>query len=501
MRGLLIALLLAFVPAAPALAAWRVAETANFRVHSEGSEKQLRQMAALLEDYDALLRVMTGITAPPAAKKLDIYLVANGVELRSVRTVPTVALGFYSATPGGIAAVSIRGDRPFIDSDEVLLHEYAHHFMLQYSPYPYPAWYVEGFAEYMMTAQFDATNISVGKSNIGRAYSLVADPWVPLRKILSGDTAKLDQKGFASFYAQSWLMTHFFYSVDGYRDKLMRYLALEREGRRDEAAFKEAVGMDYAAFTKALKTYVAGRLTYLKIARKSDRVPAAITVRTLPPAADDLLLPSVALRLGVGEARRQPLLDRIRRAAAAHPGDPFARRVMAEAEVDFGDRPGGIAMLDALLAEQPGDVETLYLRGEAELQAARDDDTRRDDHLKAARAWFGKGFKVDPNHVPTLYAYTRAFPDQAANANRTNVLMKARALAPQVDEIGLAYAVALTQTDRFAEAEAVLLSLRADPHGNAAYAANIATLLKLARDHERAPPEGLERPADETPAG
>ena len=53
----------------------------------------------------------------------------------------TVA-GFYAARDEDIFAVALRGGM----GDDVLLHEYAHHFMMQNFASTYPAWFVEGFA-------------------------------------------------------------------------------------------------------------------------------------------------------------------------------------------------------------------------------------------------------------------------------------------------------------------------------------------------------------------
>ncbi len=59
-------------------AAWRVAETAHFRVYGEQSETLLRERAVLLEDYSALLRILTnGVEEMDGAPRLDIFLVGS----------------------------------------------------------------------------------------------------------------------------------------------------------------------------------------------------------------------------------------------------------------------------------------------------------------------------------------------------------------------------------------------------------------------------------------
>ena len=41
------------------------------------------------------------------------------------------------------------------ESELVLMHEYAHHFMAENAPYLVPRWYGEGFAEFFATAKFE----------------------------------------------------------------------------------------------------------------------------------------------------------------------------------------------------------------------------------------------------------------------------------------------------------------------------------------------------------
>src|SRR3712207_3311188 len=135
---------------APAWAEWRKAESANFIVYSQSSEAKVREQAALLEDYHQFLRLLTGVTEPPAPNKLKVYLVRGVAQLRQVRNVATGVAGFYTANPAGIAAFADDRAGGWGDREDVLFHEIAHHFMLQYRPNAYPAWFIEGFAEYVM---------------------------------------------------------------------------------------------------------------------------------------------------------------------------------------------------------------------------------------------------------------------------------------------------------------------------------------------------------------
>ena len=85
------------------------------------------------------------------------------------------------AKPAGAIAVVPRntGTDGVFTGQLVLFHEYAHHFMLQYAPAAYPAWYVEGFAEVVSTASFErkGANACLGVTQRPRMHiSLDAAP-------------------------------------------------------------------------------------------------------------------------------------------------------------------------------------------------------------------------------------------------------------------------------------------------------------------------------------
>jgi hypothetical protein len=134
MRALLF-LLIGLVVASPGAAAWRVAESAHFRVYADMSATDLRRRAELLEDYRTLLGKFTTAQVDEAAPKLDIYIVdtmSSAVPFGKVG--PDVA-GFYNAGDRGIAAFATKGEF----GQKVLLHEYAHHHMFASTGQSYPA--------------------------------------------------------------------------------------------------------------------------------------------------------------------------------------------------------------------------------------------------------------------------------------------------------------------------------------------------------------------------
>jgi tetratricopeptide (TPR) repeat protein len=484
-----IAALLAW--AAPAQARWLEAETPHFTVYSDGTEAKLREFARLLEDYDALLRLLTGTPAEAAPTRLRVYLVRGPGALREVRDVPSTVAGMYVAAPGGSAAFAIRRDSGGefgIEGEDVVLHEYAHHFMTQHYPYAYPAWYVEGFAEYLMTADFSPTRIEIGRFAPNRGIWLAQRQWISAEDLLTKRVGELRGDDRAMFYAQAWLAVHYINRTPGKLAALRAYLKALGAGTPAPEAFRAGFGTDFAGFQRELRRYAGGRMTYTAFDRAAAAAAAPLTLRALPPAADDLLLPLASLRAGVGERWKAERLAQVRRDAARHPGDAFAERVLALAEAQLGDPAAAIGVADRLLARDPADPEALLAKATALAGQARDAADPR-AALAQARQHFVRANKAAPNQVPILYGYALAqLQGGRPNRNILDVLLLCRRLAPQVTEIGLLTAhVAMTQGE-FEAAENILRPIAYNPHGSELAAAAMRMIEAARQRRVEAPP-------------
>lgn len=494
MKRLLLILCLLVAYASPAEAAWRRAESPHFIVYSEESEPRLRERILLLEDYDRLLRTLTTVSGEAAPVKLHVYVVRGSDDLQKVRPgLGRIVGGFYTATPYGIAAfvddrASMGGRR---SENEILFHEYAHHFMMQYAPTAYPAWYIEGFAEYYMTARFSERSIEFGNFSEARAYQLDPAEWLPMERVLFGTTG-MGERQRSYFYAQSWLIVHYFFSTPERQAAIRRYLAALAGGGEPAEAFRTATGLTPAGLRDELRRYIAGRrITYHRIERSSTDAPPPVTVATLPRSADDLLLYEAALKVGPGEDYQPTLLQRIRSAAVRHPADPYGRRVLAHAELLIGDPAAADRLLDPLLAAAPQDAELMYLKGMRHLVAAQKEDWEGQAH--EARRWFARAHRADANHFQTLYRYAETLQRSRdyTSENTRNVLLLAYELAPQVAEVGMNAALLLMRRGEFDPAARLLRPLAAAAH-NEELAGAARELLRQAEARERpgdAPPE------------
>ena len=190
--GMLLALLLALLPTA-AHAQWREATSQQFIVYSTISEPRLKRYAETLERYDSLLRVLSGKPSSPVgdANRITVYLVENMAEIRALAGQSYVA-GFYIPRAGGSVAFapafgSGSGRQQDLNPQNILLHEYAHHYMLLNLPAAYPAWFVEGYAEFHGATTFDKDGAAMlGNGAMHRGYALSRSA-VPISRLLNDD--------------------------------------------------------------------------------------------------------------------------------------------------------------------------------------------------------------------------------------------------------------------------------------------------------------------------
>lgn len=458
----------ALVLAAPqaAHADWRKGETAHFRVYSNGSERNLRDYAARLERFHDLLRTVTGGARDEGElRKLPVYLVDDARELRIVEPgLPEGVDGYYTASHRDIRATLIRGR-----DDDLLLHEYAHHFMSHYSPGSYPAWFREGFAEYFATATVDSRGRStVGYPGAGRLQTLHQQRWMPIEQILTASPMALEgQRQRWIYYAQAWLLTHYFLSDAGRQRQLEAYLVALRAGGDPVDAFFENVGTTPEALTRELRSYHQRGLRYAELTLPP--LSPEVAVSRLPASADDVLLIGVDMRDGADEERGPGLLAEARTAAARHPGDALALTVLARAEIAWGDAAAGDTALRQVLEVDPDNVEALLMSAERQLEAAHEEVEQ--DRLVAgyreAQALLGRAYQADPTDYRVLAALAslrRSAPDYPT-ANDIETWRLAVLHAPQVLGLRAQAAEALLRAGLEDEAVFHLTPIADDPHG------------------------------------
>jgi hypothetical protein len=455
-----------FSASAAAAAEWRRAESEHFILYGELSEKEIVEHARKLEEFDGVLRRFLTIPGErPAETKLPVYLVRSVAEIRRIAPgMPKEVAGFYSAGRTDIYAVALLGSGSA--GSQTLLHEYVHHFVLQNHARGFPAWLMEGVAEFFMTADFQRDRILVGMPNEGRAYVLANQAWLRMARLLEKRPER-DSNVVGQYYALAWALTHYMMTDDTRRRQLNVYLHATSRGEPPLETWTRVTGEAPGVTTQKLERYFRNSLRGFSMTRDPATAQTPVAVTTLSVSADDLLLYDQGVKTNIGPDDQRRYVETIRQLAAKHPGDHLARLALGRVELRYGDAAAGEALLQDLLRQNPNDEEALQALALGKLDAAEKAGAdRRALHAEAA-ALISRAFKVDANDYRTLYAYAQSqssrpgFPSQ----NVINVLDKAVSLAPQVAEIRMAAARAMMAKKLWTEAAFMLEPVAASAHG------------------------------------
>lgn len=501
--GALVAFGLMFA-AGQAHADWHRAETDRFVVYGEGRESQVRDFAVKLQTFDAMLRAFHPSTkALTPATKVHVYLVDGIRGLRRIRPgLSTGVAGFYAASNEGVVAAATTEGA--LQADDVLFHEYAHHFMLENFPVAYPAWFVEGFAEYFMTAEITDAGVKVGNYNQHRVDVLFLSPWLRWEDLFAKTTGETRKQSLNAYYSQAWLLAHYMYSDPKRTAQLDKAITAIGAGAPPAKAFQEATGLSPDELTRELRRY---RRLPMYLVKAAGPDPSTVKVRRLGDGEAEFVLDHARLILSATGKVDREFLDGVRRRAQRYPDDPFAQRTLARAEFVMGDVAAGEAIMKKQLAAHPNDLETLLLAGTGQMLAGLREPAARQARFRAARPTLAKAYALDKTDFRPLYAYAvaRSVESEFPTDNDLKVLLEARALAPSVQENVVRAGLALLKKGRVDDARRVLAPVVNNPHGGA-YAAQARALLAGKSESEaeaegRAEAEAPPPAEPATPAG
>lgn len=463
---LLAALGLLFLAPAAAQAKWLRAESPRFIVYSDGSESALRDYVLQMETYDNLLRAKHGLPetgVPP--RKLPIYLVRDRDDLqRTWNKAGDAVAGYYH--PGGADTFAVASLD--IDNTTTIRHEYAHHFMLQNFPSAYPAWMIEGYAEYYGATIIKGQFIDVGVVAQWRSNALRSGKWMPIADVLANKRAA-NSSDWSDFYAESWLLTHYLMSDPERYKQFQAYASAVAKGGDPVTAMEAVTGMTTSQLDQALRRYMNGKLVGVRLKIPNFAAPT-ITVTVLPPSADALLLDRLQI-VGQYYKNADPgYLDMIRSRAARFPDDQLAVLTLGQTELELGDPAKGQALLENWIAAHPGDADALFVLGDHwvnKAAEAKDDDDKVEACREQARGYLKRAAVIAPTDYRILFAYAQARrgEDGFPTLETQTLLVTAYKQAPQVVELRFELIQVLMARRHWREAEALLKPLVNSPHG------------------------------------
>lgn len=467
----------ALVAASPARANWVRAESPHFVVYANDSEKDAVRFAERLERFHAAMALLTGRTevTPIPSNRVTIYAVGSENKIKElVGDKRSAVVGFYLPRAGGSRAFvpDIRvapGENDF--SLTVLLHEYAHHFLLSSSSTQMPRWFDEGAAEFFASANFEPDGtVGIGRPAYHRAAELVYATDVTVAQLLDSKLYK-EKHGnkYNAFYGRSWALFHYLFFEPSRKGQLINYANAIATGKSEQEAATLAFG-DLKELEKNLDSYLRRSRTS-SFRFTPDMISSApVKVATLSDGESAVLPLVIRSQRGVNREEATALVAQVRAVAAKFPADPAVLTALAEAEHDAGNDAAAIAAADKAIALDGNRINAYVQKGYALFRLAQEaTPDQKPAAFKAAMKPFEALNKVDNDHPLPLIHYYRSFTEQGREPPELarHALERASQVAPFDQQLTYETAMMHAREGKITLARLNLGALAANPHGGA----------------------------------
>lgn len=468
--------LLAMIAAAasPAQAKWYEASSEHFVIYADDSERDIREFAENLEKYHSAMVLVSGrsVEAPSPSNRVTIFVVGSQRDIRKLSGSDSKSIaGFYVPRAGASRAFvqDIRNrSNGYPDfSTVILLHEYAHHFLIGSSRYAMPRWMSEGAAEFFASAGFNKDgSVQIGRPAMHRAGELHYADEVSVHELLDAELyEQRRRKGYDAFYGMSWALYHYLIFGEERKGQLDEYAGLVMQGKNSLEAAKEAFG-DIDVLDKEVERYLKQRKMF-NIKLPPERISyGPISLRELPEGEAEMMDVRIVSQRGVTREQALELVVEAREIAARFPNDPGVLTALAEAEYDAGNDDAAITAADRAIAIDPMRPNAYVQKGYALFRKAEDADDPETAYSEAMKA-FSALNKIENDHPVPLIYYYRSFVERGLppNENARHALEWASRLAPFDQGLAMNAALMLAEEGKIGLAKFTLEPLATNPHG------------------------------------
>jgi Flp pilus assembly protein TadD len=466
-------LLIALGFSVPANAKWHEAQSDHFVIYADDSEKDVRRFAEMLEQYHASMEFVTGakVEKPSPSNRVTIFAVGSQRDIRKLSGSKSRNIaGFYVPRAGGSKAfvqdIRLTKGYPHF-STVVLLHEYAHHFLISSSRFAMPRWVTEGSAEFFAAASFNNDgSVQVGRPALHRANELAYADDVPVQELLDYALYQKNKgKKYDAFYGRSWLFYHFLTFTKTRKGQLSAYLSKVAKGTPSIDAGREVFG-DLDALEKELDKYLKQRRMFNLRLKPEWLNIGEVSVRPLSKGEEAMMPIRIQSQRGVNAEQAAELLPDARKVARKYSQDAAVLTALAEAEYDAGNDLEAIAAADAAIQIDPHKANAYVQKGYAMFRMAEDADDPV-QAFKSAMKPFTALNKIENDHpLPLIYFY-RTFARQGKQPTEKAklALEHAARLAPFDQSLWMNVGIMQAGEGKIAIAKNSLAPLAADPHG------------------------------------
>jgi tetratricopeptide (TPR) repeat protein len=472
MRAALFLCLLVLCPSG-AHAKWLQATSTHFVVYANDSETNVRRFSDQLERFHSAMAVVLSrdLPAPSPSNRVTVFVVSNELEVKRLYGEGSQFVGgFYVPRAGGSLAIVPRvmsGPGKPDESMIVLLHEYAHHFLISSSSFPMPRWLSEGAAEFFSSANFGRDgSVSIGRPANHRANELLYAKDVKVADLLDPEAyEKRKSKSYDAFYGKSWLLYHYLMFDDARTGQSRRYLRAMIGGKSSREAALEAFG-DLDTLERDLTRYqVRNSLSALDLAPSLLQV-SPTEIRQLSAGEAAMMPVRIRSKRGVTEEQAKELVGQAREIAARYPADPAVLAALAEAEHDAENDHEAIAAADGALAIDPSQTNAYVQKGFALFRLAAEAEDENAAYRKARGPFIALN-KLENDHPLPLIYYYKSFVEQGMEPSALAIqgLERAVELAPFDLGLRMTLAYQMLRSKRPADARSNLIPIAYNPHG------------------------------------
>jgi len=273
---------------------WNEVRTANFTLFGNASESKTREVGLEMEKLHAVLRTLKGgsVVNSPIPTFLYVFKSHSAMEPYLPRG-DDASSYFYGAHDGNYVELTAAWNS---DPRRTVYHNYIYYFMDTNFAHQ-PVWYEQGVAAYYSTFRTDGNEVRIGMIREDLLEPLRGTMMmISLDRLLAADRESPEYNEEikrTTFFAESWALVHYLILGNSERTpQLGRFLALLREGKPQDEAFREAFHTDYATLLGELVAYVRNRrFTYNRLKFSELTIPTE--TRTTP-----MSYASVLCRLG-----------------------------------------------------------------------------------------------------------------------------------------------------------------------------------------------------------
>ena len=484
----------------PARADWYEASSDHFVIYADDKEKDIRRFSQNLERYHTAMEAVLGrkVAKPSPSNRVVIFVVGSQRDIRKIAGSKSRSLaGFYVPRAGGSRAFvqDIRNKNGYPHfSTTVLLHEYAHHFLISSMRFEMPRWLSEGAAEFFAAASFEKDGgVLIGRVARHRAGELAYADDVTVRELLDRDLYERNRgKRYDAFYGRSWLMYHYLTFNPERSSQIVEYARAVFNGASSLEAGEQVFG-DLDELQRELNQYMRGR-RFNMISLAAEQLPIGeIALRKLPEGEAKMMPLRMRSQRGVTAEQASELVVEIREVAAKYPDDAGALSALAEAEYDAGNDAAAIAAADKAIAIDPARTNPYVQKGYALFRIARDADDKKAAYEAAMKPFSALNDLENDHPLPLIYYY-RSYVQRGATPpeNARHALERAAELAPFDKSLWFNVAMMQMEEGKIELAKSSLQPIANDPHGSGRASAAKDLIALLDRTDEGTKLSGLD---------